>query len=209
MATTVDRSTPVPARRQRIPMARSGGSVTRQLSAADQLAYRFAVAISCNGYLSRVENSYLEIYWKFMPAYPRVAVVRVPEQVDVVEGLQANVERSDERRRRHLQLSHSASAHSKLTARSSIGNAATTAARHGKSSRVRTRTKRIQLPISLAIPWRFWGVHSWFRCHRRRPGRADARPRLLHAAGADSGATLRHWTGDAHQRSAAERAAAS
>jgi Ig-like domain-containing protein/immunoglobulin I-set domain protein len=144
-----------------IPMARTGGSVTRQLSAADQLAYRFAVAISCNGYLSRVDNSYLQVSWKFMPSYPRVIVVRVPEQIDVVEGLQANVSvvmsggavtfnspiqaqpLETDRATVEWQRSNDSGASWQLVGRSYQNEADPT-------------------PISLSIPWRFWGVRHGF-----------------------------------------------
>jgi hypothetical protein len=72
------------------PMSRTGGTITRQLPASHGL-YFFSVALTCNGYLSRLDNSERWISWKRGPMYPQMVVERVPEQIDVVEGLQASI----------------------------------------------------------------------------------------------------------------------
>ena len=65
----------------------------------------------------------------------------------------------------------------------------------GGSSRTRTRTRPIACPAASGI--RGAMAHPpRFRGHRRRSGRAAAHPGLLHTAGADRGATLRHQRDD-------------
>ncbi len=115
-----------------------------------------------------------QVRWKFAPSYPRMVVVRVPGQIDVIEGLQANIS---------VVMSGAVSYHlafpflhlPRLTARSSNGNAATTVERHGSSLAVRTRTKRIRLRYH--FPFRgASGVLSWIHCHRFRRTGSPSRP---------------------------------
>ena len=50
----------------------------------------------------------------------------------------------------------------------------------------------LHCPSARDRTWRPWGVRHGFIGNGRRPGRADSRARLLHAAGANAAACLRH-----------------
>ncbi len=76
------------------PIAATGGSVTRSVNPGSRLSFKFGVGRKCgvNGsYSTFGYSNEKSVYWasSFGPA---LSIVQIPEQVDVVEGLVANVD---------------------------------------------------------------------------------------------------------------------
>ena len=93
-----------------------------------------------------------------------LAVVRTPGQIDVVEGLGANVDvtgrRLGSKLRRHLRFTMPFLTFT--TAYSLIGNAATMAAPRGGSLHAHTRTRETVLHNLGGVPWRYWRIRHGF-----------------------------------------------
>jgi hypothetical protein len=79
---------------RRVPISLSGGSVTLNLPSPHGVdAYSFGVAASCGSWqLVGGNENRRTVEWKRVPDYPRVAVLGMPAQLDVVEGLVANLD---------------------------------------------------------------------------------------------------------------------
>ena len=193
------------------PIARNG-SMTLSLVPRN-FFYTFAPGLKCFGSTSfrpigwRLTKS---VEWIRPPAYPRILVVRMPSQLDVVEGMPATLDAIlqggankkpgvdflqsqhdvDRRRQRHHRMA------AKRRQRRFL-------ARDRTLLRVRRQSSALRRPASPGVR-----TGSSPRIHRdlRGSGRADPSQSLLHAA-RRRGIALRHQRGDSHQRAAAERAA--
>jgi Tol biopolymer transport system component len=65
-------------------------TVTRVIPPSDRQYAAFITDLRCPEYTSVYTRK--SLYWSMGPGYPNLSIVRIPAQLDVVEGLQANLE---------------------------------------------------------------------------------------------------------------------
>jgi hypothetical protein len=151
------------------PIAPTGGSLTRALNPGSALSFKFGVGRKCgvNGrYSDFGQSNYKYVYWA--QSYgPTLSIVRMPEQVDVVEGLVANVDvvmaggaaqPADPGSSSNTQYSVPTRTNRAIIdwERSDDG---------GASWRVVARSYQDEansLPAGVGYPWRYWGIRHGF-----------------------------------------------
>jgi len=75
------------------PIERTGGSVTETHSRNAYDRWTFAAAMQCNGYLNNFGLGWVKtIFWATAPDSPLLAIMSVPTQLDVVDGMPASLE---------------------------------------------------------------------------------------------------------------------
>lgn len=75
------------------PIERTGGAVTETRSRGSYPSWTFAAAIRCGGYTTNLGTTWVKsIEWAQSPAEPYLAIMDVPLQLDVVEGMPASLE---------------------------------------------------------------------------------------------------------------------
>ncbi|MGH8176343.1 MAG: immunoglobulin domain-containing protein [Steroidobacter sp.] len=75
------------------PIALSGGSLTEAIAPGHTNRYDFSAATRCLEYSRNMGQQFdRRIIWAPSPGYPNVALVSMPAQIDVVEGLTANLD---------------------------------------------------------------------------------------------------------------------
>ncbi len=184
----------------------SGFTLTQTLSHRTN-SYSFNAYLQCSeGFLGA--SSFTHIQWPARVAYPAVAVERAPAQLDVVEGLQANLD--------VLvwggAILTSGPSEDWITP-TSINRAIVDWQRSddgGASWRQIARSFQNEAdPLPFGTGSGVEAVESPARIRRNchGSGRLDSRARLLHAAGAHRRASLRNWTRNPYQCAAAERTA--
>jgi hypothetical protein len=141
-----------------------GGARTLTLNPSQSTSYRFGVGRRCSTYGSLSSFGYgLErsVNWAYSPAYPNLALLQMPEQVDVVEGLVANVD---------AVLSGGASEFTdpSYTVPTRTNRAVIEWERSddsGSSWRVIARSYQDEansLPSGVGVAWRYWSVRHGF-----------------------------------------------
>jgi len=77
----------------KVQMPRAGGAITQAVTPNVFFAYSFAVGMKCNGWWSTL-GWHLDqrVTWARPPAFPQVSILSMPAQLDVVEGLPANLD---------------------------------------------------------------------------------------------------------------------
>ena len=75
------------------PIERTGGAVTETHSREFYPSWTFAAAMRCGGYTTNFGTTWVKsIEWTQAPAEPYLAIMDVPLQLDVVEGMPASLE---------------------------------------------------------------------------------------------------------------------
>ena len=72
---------------------RAGGAVTRTAIPTTYGSYAFEIYLKCSGYRQDFGSGYRrQISWQQLPQFPFLQVMSAPAQLDVVEGLSANLD---------------------------------------------------------------------------------------------------------------------
>jgi len=75
------------------PIERTGGTVTETLSRHFYNYWYFGAAMRCSGFITNFGTTWVKhIEWAAVPASPVLAIMSVPTQLDVVEGMPASLE---------------------------------------------------------------------------------------------------------------------